>query len=105
MPKYLFKVSYSAEAMRGVIKEGAANRASFIEKLIANIGGQMEGFYFAFGPTDVFAFAELPNDTAAAALAMAVGAAGIGIETVKLLTPEEADAARAIDTGYRAPGS
>jgi hypothetical protein len=36
---------------------------------------------------------------------MAVGASGTGsIETVKLLTPEEADAARGIDTGYRAPG-
>jgi uncharacterized protein with GYD domain len=105
MPKYLFKVSYSAEAFRGLMKEGAANRAGFIEKLTANLGGQMEGFYFAFGPTDVFAFADLPNDTTAAALAMAVGAAGIGIETVKLLTPAEADEARAIDTGYRAPGA
>jgi uncharacterized protein with GYD domain len=105
MPKYLFKVSYSADGMRGVVKEGAASRADFIGKLTANLGGQMESFHFAFGPTDVYVISELPNDTTAAALAMAVGASGTGsIETVKLLTPEEADAARGIDTGYRAPG-
>lgn len=106
MPKYLFKVSYSAEGMRGVMKEGAASRADFIGKLSANIGGRLESFHFAFGPTDVYAIAELPDDTTAAALAMAVGASGVGgIETVKLLTPDEADAARGIDTGYRPPGS
>ena len=106
MPKYLFKVSYSADGMRGVMKEGAASRADFIGKLASNIGGQMESFHFAFGPTDVYVIVDLPTDTTAAALGMAVGASGAGnIETVKLLTPEEADAARAIDTGYRAPGT
>jgi hypothetical protein len=63
MPRYLFKVDYSVEVLRGVMKEGAA-------------------------------------------VAMAVGASGVGsIETVRLLTPEEVDAARAIDTGYRPPGA
>ena len=105
MPKYLFKVSYSVEGLRGVTKEGAASRADFIGKLVSNLGGQMESFHFAFGPTDVYVISELPDDTTAAAVAMAVGASGVGsIETVKLLTPDEADAARAIDTGYRAPG-
>ncbi len=105
MPKYMYQVSYSVEGMRGVTKEGAASRAGFIEKLIANLGGQMESFHFAFGPTDVYVIAELPDDTTAAAIAMAVGASGVGsIETVKLLTAEEADKARGIETGYRPPG-
>jgi uncharacterized protein with GYD domain len=106
MPKYMFKVSYSVDGMRGVVKEGGANRAGFIEKLAAGMGGQLESFHFAFGDTDVFAITDLPDDTTAAALAIAVGASGAGsIETVKLLTPEEIDAARGIDTGYRAPGA
>ena len=106
MPKYLYKVSYSADGMRGVMKEGAASRADFIAKLVSNLGGQMESFHFAFGETDAYVINELPNDATAAAVAMAVGAAGTGsIETVKLLTPDEIDAARAIETGYRAPGS
>jgi uncharacterized protein with GYD domain len=105
MPKYLFKVSYSVEGLRGVTKQGAASRADFIGKLVSNLGGKMESFHFAFGPTDVYVISELPDDTTAAAIAMSVGASGVGsIETVKLLTPAEADAARGIDTGYRAPG-
>ncbi len=105
MPKYMYKVSYSVEGLRGVVKEGAASRASFIEKLTAKLGGKMESFHFAFGPTDVYVISELPDDATAAALAMAVGASGTGgIETVKLLTPAEADAAAGIDTGYRPPG-
>ena len=105
MPKYLYKVSYSVDGMRGVTKQGAASRADFIGKLIANLGGQMESFHFAFGPTDVYVISELPDDTTAAALAMAVGASGVGsIETVKLLTPDEADKARGIETGYKPPG-
>jgi uncharacterized protein with GYD domain len=106
MPKYMYKVAYSVEGMRGVTKEGAASRADFIGKLVANLGGQMESFHFAFGETDAYVINELPDDTTAAALAMAVGASGAAsIETVKLLTPDEADKARAIDTGYRAPGA
>lgn len=105
MPKYMYKVSYSADGMRGVVKQGAASRADFIGKLAGNLGGKMESFHFAFGPTDVYVIVELPDDTTAAALAMAVGASGTGsIETVKLLTPAEADAASKIDTGYKPPG-
>ena len=106
MAKYLYKVSYSADGLRGVMKEGAASRASFIEKLVANIGGQMEAFYFAFGDADVYVIADLPDDTTAAAVAMAVASSGVGsIETVKLLTPDQVDAARGIDTGYKPPGA
>jgi uncharacterized protein with GYD domain len=106
MAKYLWKVSYSVDGLRGVMKEGGASRATFIEKLVANIGGQMEAFYFAFGDADVYVIADLPDDTTAAAVAMAVASSGVGsIETVKLLTPDQVDAARGIDTGYKPPGA
>ena len=61
MPKYLYKVAYSAEGMRGVMKEGAASRVDFIGKLVSNLGGQMESFHFAFGETDVYVINELPE--------------------------------------------
>ena len=106
MAKYLFKVSFSVEGLRGVMKEGAAHRAAFIGKLYENAGGRLESFNFAFGEADLYSIGELPDDTAAAAIAMAVASTGVGsIETVKLLTPDEVDAARGIDTGYRAPGA
>lgn len=105
MPSYLFKVSYSQSGLKGVMQEGAEHRATFIAKMLGDLGGSLESFHFAFGETDVYAIGELPDDESAAAIAMAVGASGTGsTETVKLLTPAQVDAARAISTGYRAPG-
>ena len=106
MGSYMFKVDYSLEGIKGVMAEGAEHRAAFIGKLLQDNGGSLGSFHFAFGDTDVYVVCELPDDITAAAVAMAVGASGTGsIETVKLLTPAEADAARAITTGYKPPGA
>jgi uncharacterized protein with GYD domain len=106
MPTYLFKVSYSQEGIQGILKQGAANRAAQIGEITAANGGSVEGFYFAFGETDAYVTVDLPGDTTAAAIAMAVATSGAGsIETVKLLTPAEIDEARGIQTGYVAPGA
>jgi uncharacterized protein with GYD domain len=106
MAKYLWKVNYTLDGARGVQKEGAANRHAFIESLIGGLGGHLESFYFAFGDVDVYVIADLPDDTTAAAVAISVGTSGAAtVETVKLLTAEEIDAARGIQTGYRAPGA
>ncbi len=105
MGRYIFKVSYSKEGIQGVMKEGAENRATFISKMAANLGGSVESFDFAFGDTDVYAVCEIPDDETAAAIAMAVGGSGVGsIQTVKLLTPAQIDRARGITTGYKPPG-
>jgi uncharacterized protein with GYD domain len=106
MPRYLYKVSYSHDGLRGVMQQGAAARAEQIGQIIASNGGSMKSFDFAFGETDVFVIVELPGDTAAAALSLAVAASGTAsIETVKLLTPAEVDEARGMQTGYVPPGS
>lgn len=106
MPKYMWKVSYSADGIRGLMKQGAADRAAQIAQVTASNGGALESFYFAFGDTDVYVIADLPGDTTAAAISLAVAASGAaGIETVKLLTPTEMDEARGIQTGYVPPGA
>lgn len=105
MARFMFKVSYSKEGMQGVMKEGAVNRRTFIEKMAAEMGGSITSFDFAFGDTDVFAIAEMPDQITAAAVATAVGAAGTGsIETVVLLSAEDIDRAIAKHAPYRAPG-
>ena len=106
MPKYMYKVAYTAEGLRGLMKQGAADRAAQIAQLVAANGGAVEAFYFAFGDTDAYVIVDVPGDTAAAALAMAVAASGAaGMQTVKLLTPAEIDEARGIQTGYVPPGA
>jgi uncharacterized protein with GYD domain len=106
MAKYMWKVRYTAEGGRGLMKEGAESRRAFVEKMTAEVGGTLETFYFAFGDVDVYVIADLPTDTTAAAVAMAVESSGAAhLETVKLLTAEELDEARGVDVGYRAPGA
>ena len=106
MARFLYKVSYTKEGMQGVMKEGGVSRRTFIEKMAAEIGGSITSFDFAFGETDVYVIAEMPDQVTAAAVATAVGASGAAnIETVVLLSAEDIDKAIAKNVPYRAPGA
>ena len=64
-----------------------------------------ESFYFAFGEHDVYTVADLPDNTAAAAIALTVNASGaVRVTTTVLLEPEEIDTAAKRTVDYRAPG-
>ena len=105
MGKYLWQASYTAAGAKGLEKEGGTGRREAVEKLVADLGGSVEEFYFAFGKTDVFVIVDLPDNTTAAAAALAVGASGaVDIKTTVLLTPEEVDRATQTSVGYRPPG-
>lgn len=106
MAKYLIIASYTAEGMKGVISKGGTARRDAVAKTVADMGGQIESFYFAFGDEDAYVTVELPDNTSAAAIGMAVGASGmVRTKTVVLLTPEEIDRAAQTQLAYRPPGS
>lgn len=107
MAKYLLKVSYSPEGIKGVMKEGGTSRVTTIEKILASVGGSLESFYFAFGTDDVYVIADVPDHATAMAVAAAVGSSGAisSYETVVLVEPSEVDAAMKISVGYRPPGT
>ena len=106
MAKYLLKVNYTVDGLRGVLADGGSGRRKVAEAAANSVGGSIESFYFAFGGTDVFVIADFPDNAAAAALAMTVTASGgATVETVVLLTPDEADAAVAKKIDYTPPGS
>jgi uncharacterized protein with GYD domain len=70
------------------------------------LGGKVESFHFAFGGSDAYVIVELPDNQAAAAIALAVNATGaVSVKTAVLLTPEEVDAAAKQSVQYRPPGS
>ena len=105
MPKYLLQASYTAEGLRGLLKEGATKRKEAVEQLIDSLGGKLEVFYPAFGDTDVFLIVDAPDNESAAAASMAVGASGmVQVKTTVLLTPEEMDRATKKSVSYRPPG-
>ncbi len=76
-----------------------------IEKVAADAGGRMVTFDFAFGEDDVFTLCELPDNKAAASVALAVNSTGLAhVRTVVLISPEDVDAAGNQDVSYAAPG-
>ena len=106
MSKYLFQTSYTAEGFKGLRKEGAASRVAYIRDLFAEQGGTLEAMYWAFGDSDLYVIAELPDNTTAAAASMAVSASGVvHCKTVVLLTAEQIDAAGRVEVAFRAPGT
>jgi len=105
MAKYLIIASYTAEGMKGVISKGGSDRRDAVAKTVADLGGQVESFYFAFGDEDAYVIVDLPENVSAAAVGMAVGASGMArTKTVVLLTPEEIDRAAQTQVAYRPPG-
>lgn len=106
MPKFLFEARYATEGVRGVIEQGGTARRDAVERLFADNGGTMEGFYFAFGDVDAFVIGELPDAQTAAAIALAINAdARVSLKTTLLLDPEEVDAAARTAIDYHGPGS
>ena len=105
MAKYMLEVSYTAEGARGLLEKGGSARKSVVQTMAKKMGGKLDAFYFAFGGTDVYALVDLPDNEAAAAVALTVAASGAAtIRTVVLLTPEEIDAAGQQQVAYRPPG-
>src|SRR5262249_37726977 len=47
MAKYLLLASYSTDGVKGVLKEGGSGRRDAVEKVVADVGGTLEAFYFA----------------------------------------------------------
>jgi uncharacterized protein with GYD domain len=106
MPKYLLQLNYSAEGIKGVLGKGGSERESVGRKAVESVGGKLESLHFAFGDTDAYAICDLPDNTAAAALAMTLSATGrISARTVVLLTPAELDAVVGHQATYTPPGS
>ena len=106
MAKFLVTASYTSEGIKGVVTNGGTARRDAVSKMVADLGGQVESFYFAFGEEDAYVTVELPDNVSAAAIGMAVGASGMAsVKTVVLLTPEEVDRAAQTSVAYRPPGS
>lgn len=105
LARYMLCASYTTEGLKGLVKEGGTSRQDVVGKLLADLGGTMESFYFAFGEDDVYVTFEVPDNVTAAAIGLAVGQTGaVRLKTTVLLTPEEIDRAVHTTVNYRPPG-
>ncbi len=106
MARFLFEASYTQDGLKGIQSAGGSSRRDAIAKVAESVGGRLESFHFAFGDSDAYVIADLPDNESATAVALTAGAAGgATVKTVVLLTPEEVDAAAQRSVDYRPPGS
>ena len=105
MPKYLLRASYTAEGIKGLMKDGGTKRHAAARRLVESLGGKLEALYYAFGETDVMAIVDMPDNASAAAASLTIGGTGAltGNITV-LLTHEDIDKAVKKSGSYTPPG-
>jgi uncharacterized protein with GYD domain len=108
MPLYLTKFSYTPQTWARLIDNPEDRRAA-ARSYIESVGGELHGFWYAFGPHDGFTLWEAPDNVSMAAVALALGAGGAlsPLKTTVLLTVEETMDAmrRAGQVRYRPPGA
>ena len=104
MPSYLLQASYTTEALASLLKK-PQNRTEVVRKTIEKLGGTLTGLWLSFGDHDVVSIFEVPDNTSAAALALAVAAGGTvkNVKTTPLLSVEEGLAAmkKGATSGYK----
>jgi uncharacterized protein with GYD domain len=88
-----------------LLRDGGSKRRTAARTLVESLGGKLESLYFAFGSTDVFAIADLPDNASAAAASLSLASSGAATNKVTvLLTPEDLDQAVKKTPSYTPPG-
>jgi uncharacterized protein with GYD domain len=106
MGKYMFHTTYTAKGLPGLLKEGGSRRRAALTQTIEGMGGSVEGLYYAFGDTDLYIIADLPDDATATAVSLNIADAGaLNIRCTVLITPETVDEAVKKKVPYRVPGA
>ena len=75
MPFFCHQVSYTKEAWARLMQD-PQDRLEAVRAPIEKLSGKMHTSFFAFGPFDVLAITEFPDNISAAAISMAFAAGG-----------------------------
>jgi len=106
VPSYLIQVAYTPDAWAAMVKQ-PQNRLEAVRPVVEKLGGKFEHAWLAFGEYDIIGVVELPDNTNAAAFAIAAAAGGAlkAFKTTPLLSVEEGVEAmhKAQEAGYRPP--
>ena len=106
MPKFLLQVNYTSAGAAGVLRDGGTKRVAAAKKAAKSVGGRLDAMYFAFGDTDVYCLADMPDHASATALSLALAASGaVTARMTVLLSAAEVDQAAALTPAYVPPGT
>lgn len=88
MPTYISLLRYTQQGITNI--KQSPDRLDKAKDAYRKAGGELKAFYLTMGQYDAVVIAELPDDTAGARLALALGAQGnVRTETLRALTEEE----------------
>ncbi len=105
MAKYMIKVYYSVEGAQGLLEQGGSSRKAMVARMLEDMGGSLESFYFSFGEDDAYVIVDMPDNVSTLAVSLAVNAAGAAaLATIPLITAEEMDAASKKTVAYQPLG-
>jgi len=107
MPRYLGLLTYSAEGMKGFLKEKAAAREAAGRKAAESVGGKLLSWYWtASGEYNVAVIGEYPDAATAGALGALLMSTGMAskFNIIELLTASEIDRALGKPMTYHPPG-
>ena len=108
MPLYLSRFNYTPETWARLI-DNPEDRRKAAEEYIESAGGELHGFWYAFGSHDGYTLWEAPDNVSMAAVALAISSGGAlsELETTVLLTVDETIEAlrKAGQVQYRPPGA
>lgn len=90
MPRYMVQASYTAAAAAAFVSK-PQDRVQGVRDLLGRMGGTLDSFDYCLGDYDAVITFSAPDDTTAAAVALAVIGAGHmqAYKTTKLLSPDE----------------
>ena len=88
MPSYLSLASWTDQGIRDV--KSAPDRLDAVKEAVQAAGGRVIFFYMLMGEYDMATLIEMPDDDAAAQVALRTGMSGnVRTETMKAFTEEE----------------
>ena len=107
MPRYLYQLAYTSDNWAAQMKD-PQNRVEKVRGSVEQLGGKIVDAYYTFGEYDIIVIMDMPDNTAAAAFAIAVagGGAAKAARTTPLMSIEEGiDAIRkGAQSSYRRAG-
>jgi len=89
---YLIQFSYTSPAIRALVERPEVDHAGEAAALVASLGGELHGYWYAFGEFDGVVLIEAPDSSVPAAVAIAIGGTGEvrRLATTGLLDMDEA---------------
>lgn len=90
MPRYLYQIAYTSDSWAAQMKD-PQNRIEKVRGSVEQLGGKIVDAYYTFGEYDIVVILDMPDNTSAAAFAIAVagGGAAKAAKTTPLMSVEE----------------